>query len=53
MAETTYKHWLGKQKKSELIDLIYQLHIEHIELQRKHIELQSVLSEKHEEVNEY
>jgi hypothetical protein len=28
MAETTYKHWLAKKKKTELIDMIYELHLE-------------------------
>jgi hypothetical protein len=28
MAETTYKHWLAKKKKTELIDLCYKLHLE-------------------------
>jgi hypothetical protein len=32
MSETAYKGWLKKKKKDELVDLVYKLHIELVEL---------------------
>jgi len=32
MSETTYKQWLGKKKKTELVEIVYQLHLQLMEL---------------------
>jgi len=34
MAETTYKHWLAKKKKTELIDMIYELYCKQLKIAR-------------------